>query len=87
MTQKQKEKWNALYELTHQHPTGISTMGMCLKQCGNPARGGAVCPACIGKELRRLKVSEADVEAVMNANKLLQLARMELDEIQERIMK
>ncbi len=86
MSQNQKEKWNALNSLTYQHPIGITTMGRCLKQCGNPARGSAVCPTCIGKELLRLKVSEADIEAVMNANKLLQLALMELDKIEQRIL-
>ena len=79
--------WEALSRLSSQHPVGITTWGMCSKGCGRSAKGSATCATCLGEYMIELGVSKADVEAVMNAHKLLQLARIELDEIQEKIMK
>jgi hypothetical protein len=54
-------------ELIYQYPTGITTHGPCANGCGNMARGGGVCKACVQQEMLALGVSKRKVSALVEA--------------------
>lgn len=51
------------YELA---PVGVTTMGPCSEGCGNSARGGGVCVACLTKGLREV-TSTVDWDGFVDA--------------------
>lgn len=64
MSEKSNQIHETLEMLKYQYPAYSCTFGECMGKCGNSARGGGWCMACISAKLVDYGVSKSLVDAI-----------------------